>query len=185
MNSKPVLIKSQLDQKHPQKRVLAESPASIETVNSSASSERLLAEELNKLAGDAEFPDLKLSERRNLITQWRARDRRCMRVSKYRFFQHTNYVAEWRVSSGGSVSILAHGTIRRRQMRERELLHHARVPPSANPDFKDGPDVENTNHILSMNPEDIWEAELECGGGSSFFIMPRMVLLAHERLSGM
>ncbi len=157
-------------------------PNSGESVNS----EERLRREFKKLALDQEFPELPLSDRKRLISIWRERDKKCMDEAQHRFFQHTNFVGEWRVSDCGSISILPHGTIRRRQIRQRELTFLVSIEPDGNVNYRrNDPDIENTSHLLSIEPNRILEAEMRGGGGSSFFIVPRIVLLAGERLGGM
>jgi len=152
----------------------------------SKNSEERLLEDMQKIINEHEFPDLRLNERQRLLSQWRERDSRCMDAADHAFFQHTNFVAEWRVSDGGSISILSHGSIRRRQLREKELGLLSRITPIENEDFRENdPDISNTNHILSLNSEDVLSSEMTNGGGSQFYIVPRIVLLASERLAGL
>lgn len=153
---------------------------------SSKNSAELLDEDMRRMAGDSEFPELTLEQRRFLIESWHTRDRERMRLACFKHFQFTNFVGEWRVGDGGSLSILPHGSIRRRRLREKEMAMLERVVPSKNPDFVDGStDIENTNHLLSVTADEIRNSEFRFGGGSKFFLVPRIVLLARERLAGL
>lgn len=146
----------------------------------------LLNVEVDRLSGDSEFPDLSLGERQKLIEVWRSRDRERMQTNQHRFFQFTNFAAEWRVRRGGGVSVLLHGTIRRRQLGEKEFLKLCDVAPTVNEGFKGGSaDIEDVNHLLSMESAAVLSSELENGGGSSFHLVPRIVRLAQERLGGL
>lgn len=166
-----------------EKKINLTEPASV---SSSKSSRAKLQEDYERMVLDSEFPDLELAQRRELISTWRDRDSCCMNKNKYRFFQFTNFVGEWRVGKCGSISILAHGSIRRRNIGTTEFSFLDCVDAKENEDFKVGSaDVEDVSHLVSLNSEEIFSSENEQGGGSRFWTIPRLILLAHERLGGM
>ena len=109
-----------------------------------------------------------------------------MTENKFSFFQFTNFVAEYRVSTGGTITVLPHGAVRRRVMSEYEVRKLSKIDPYINSDFKEGQsDISDVNHILSLTTEEIFTSEKRFGGGKEHHVIPRIILLARERLAGL
>lgn len=160
------------------------SPASSESETSQNSNDRV-QEELVALTHN-EFPDLSLEKRRSMITEWRARDLFCMQRENFKMFQFTNFVAEWRVSMGGAVTIRPHNSVRRRSIKTKELELLTSTPGMPNETFTKGSaDISAGDHLINYSKDELAQSELENGGGSTHNFVPKIVVMARNRLVGL
>ena len=137
------------------------------------------------MSGDYNFATVPKDQRAKLIKKWRDNDIRAMKTHEFKFFQKTNFMGAYRVNQRGSISLQAHGSSSRRRLTRMEIDVFSGVAGVPNPDWNDGdaPDPSDIGDIDDYGQEKLDAAEDRAGGGSKFYVIPKIVELARQQLS--
>ncbi len=173
------------DEKSSEKSSDEDSKLSDASSSSEGGSGVLSEEKLLLDVGEMQFHTLPLETRRELISEWRSRDLRLMKMSSYRFFQVTNFLGVYRVNQSGVVSLRLHDDVFRRDLSAKELEVVSSVQGIANPSWPaiEPPcDPSSIESIRKSESNCIDKVELQYGGGSVFHIIPKLIVLAASEL---